>query len=136
MVLAGCIMKDSDGKVLLMHRNTPKRVQWEVPGGCVEEGETPEQAAVREVMEELDLTVMVTREIGSKSFEEDGEHHAYYWFEAAIQNGGTPRLTGSDDGIHDDIRYFAVEEMQAMFNELSANTKNLLQAVQAGEATL
>ncbi|HSX30867.1 MAG TPA: NUDIX hydrolase [Candidatus Saccharimonadales bacterium] len=128
-------MKDSDGKILLMHRNTPKRVQWEIPGGIVEDGEKPAEAAAREVKEELDLDVTVTREIGDKHFEEDGEQHAYFWFEATIQ-AGEPRLTGSDNGIHDDIRYFSLTEMQAMFEQLSANTKNFVQAVQNGEVLL
>jgi 8-oxo-dGTP diphosphatase len=136
MILAGCIIKDSDGKVLLMHRNTPKRVQWEVPGGIVEDGETPAEAAAREVMEELDLTVTVVRDVGDKHFEEDGERHAYHWFEAVIQDRGQPRLTGSDDGIHDDVRYFSLAEMRQMFDELSANTKNLVQAVEHKEAIL
>lgn len=127
MKLAGCIIKDNDGKVLLMHRSTPKRTQWEVPGGKIEDGETPEQAAVREVKEELDLTVTAVREIGSELFEEDGEQHAYYWFEAEIIDG-QPRLTGSDGGIHDAIRYFSVSDMRQLFDELSANTKNLVQA--------
>ena len=33
MKLAGCIIKDEDGRVLLMHRDDPRRTQWEIPGG-------------------------------------------------------------------------------------------------------
>lgn len=135
MRLAGCIIKDSDNKILLMHRNTPKRTQWEVPGGVIEDNETPSEAAVREVKEELDLTVRAVQQIGSKVFLEDGEEHAYYWFEAVIESG-TLRLTGSDGNIHDDVRYFSIPDMQAMFSELSANTKNFVGALQNKEITL
>lgn len=135
MDLAGCIIKDSNGKVLLMHRSSAKRTQWEIPGGGVDEGEIPEQAAIRELKEELDVRVSVVRQIGSKSFREDDVDYAYYWFEATIQDG-TPRLTGADGGIHDDIGHFSIPDMREMFDSLSANTKNFVEAIEKKEITL
>ena len=56
------IITDAQGRILLMERGTdPFRGQWVLPGGIVDPGETVEQAVVREVQEELGLTVVVER---------------------------------------------------------------------------
>jgi len=133
--LAGCIIKDSNSKILLIHRNTPKRVQWEIPGGGVDNGDTLEQTAVRELKEELDVTVRIIRQIGSKAFEEDGRHYEYHWFEARVVEG-QPRLTNVDEDTYDKLDYLSISDMRTIFNKLSANTKNFVQAVQDGDAKL
>lgn len=57
----GCIFNDK-GQVLLQRRGDFGK--WGFPGGAVELGETPEQAAIREVKEETGLDVEVRRLIG------------------------------------------------------------------------
>jgi 8-oxo-dGTP diphosphatase len=49
----------ADGRVLLQQRPAGKAHAglWEFPGGKVEPGETPERAAVREIAEELGLSI-------------------------------------------------------------------------------
>lgn len=51
-----------DGRVLAARRTAPAATagRWELPGGKVEPGETPEAALVREIAEELGCTVAVT----------------------------------------------------------------------------
>ncbi len=48
-----------NGKVLVARRAADKSYAglWEFPGGKIEKGETPEQAAVREMMEELNCRI-------------------------------------------------------------------------------
>lgn len=47
-----------DSEVLLIRRgNAPMRGRWSIPGGRVEPGETPAEAALREVREETGVIV-------------------------------------------------------------------------------
>lgn len=58
-VAAGALFVDGAGRVLLV-RPTYKPY-WEMPGGYVEPGESPRQACVREVREELGISPTVGR---------------------------------------------------------------------------
>lgn len=54
-------LTDADGRVLIAQRPADKEHGglWEFPGGKVERGESPEAALVRELAEELGVTVAV-----------------------------------------------------------------------------
>lgn len=58
LVVAAALV-DSGGRVLIAQRPDGKSLagQWEFPGGKVEEGETPDAALIRELEEELGITV-------------------------------------------------------------------------------
>ncbi|MBW3558430.1 MAG: (deoxy)nucleoside triphosphate pyrophosphohydrolase [Proteobacteria bacterium] len=59
LLVAACALVDGDGRVLIAQRPAGKSLAglWEFPGGKVEEGETPEGALIRELAEELGITV-------------------------------------------------------------------------------
>jgi 8-oxo-dGTP diphosphatase len=59
LLVAAAALFDSRGRVLICQRPMDKQLGglWEFPGGKVEPHETPEQALLRELKEELDLTV-------------------------------------------------------------------------------
>jgi 8-oxo-dGTP diphosphatase len=55
------------GKVLLIRRVNTKTFNhlWSNPGGSVEEGESLEEACVRELKEEIDVEAMIVRKLGT-----------------------------------------------------------------------
>jgi len=60
-VTAAIIIKNQ--KVLIAQRSKDDRLalKWEFPGGKIEDGETPEQCLAREIKEELNLEILVTK---------------------------------------------------------------------------
>lgn len=59
LIVTASAMIDPDGRVLVQQRppGKPMAGLWEFPGGKVEAGETPERALIRELHEELGVTV-------------------------------------------------------------------------------
>jgi 8-oxo-dGTP pyrophosphatase MutT (NUDIX family) len=93
------ILRDDAGRVLLLHFVLPNMTFWATPGGGMEPGETPLEAATREVREELGIDVTlegpVHRAVGIFEFEgvliENTDHFfAGYW-------NGTPVLVGATE---------------------------------------
>ena len=56
-VAAGVLFFDDTGRILLVQPTY--KDYWDIPGGYVETGETPAQAAAREVREELGIETVV-----------------------------------------------------------------------------
>ncbi len=55
-----CAIIEHEGRILATERGYGEfEGGWEFPGGKVETGETPEQALVREIHEELDATIVI-----------------------------------------------------------------------------
>jgi mutator protein MutT len=83
---AAIVLKDNH--ILLMHRKnnvwvndqgvTETREYWVFPGGTVEQGETPEEAVVREVFEETTLQVSIDKLLYSILFTDTQYQHYFY----------------------------------------------------------
>jgi 8-oxo-dGTP diphosphatase len=59
VLVVACALVDTDGRVLICKRPEGKALAglWEFPGGKVEPGEGPEAALIREMHEELGITI-------------------------------------------------------------------------------
>ncbi len=58
-LVVACALVDADNRVLIAQRPADKAMPglWEFPGGKVDDGERPEDALIRELAEELGVTV-------------------------------------------------------------------------------
>lgn len=99
---AYAIILDSEQRVLLCQRNDIDR--WNLPGGGVESGETPWEAVVREVSEEVGLAVRVRKLLGVYAYPPANDVIFSFLCERVAGE-----LTLSDEARA--IAYFAVDQL-------------------------
>jgi len=86
-IRAGIILIE-DNKVALIERHRAGLEYFVFPGGGVDDGESPEQAAIREAMEELGVQVAIKRKIAEIHFGRTSRH-IYFLVERVSGEFGT-----------------------------------------------
>ncbi|MCR5178110.1 MAG: NUDIX domain-containing protein [Lachnospiraceae bacterium] len=113
-----------DGKILLTHEL--KSGWWLLPGGGMEEGETPEDCVIREVLEETGLIVRPTKHF--LTLHEYYEEYRYtgYFFVCEVMKKGQMNLTDEEKQrgvqpewipLQDAIELFSKHELYADISE-------------------
>jgi 8-oxo-dGTP diphosphatase len=103
---AGVVLTDDDGRVLLVHQNYGHH-RWTLPGGMFETGESPADAALREVLEEVGVHVELGELIGAY-YVRRAKPGIRFVFRARITDGAAPAL--SDDEL-DEIGWFEPNDL-------------------------
>lgn len=124
--LAGVVIRNDRGELLLLHRNTPMLSQWELPGGKVEPGENFAATAVREAREEIGVNVVIGEMIGNAHFEHVGVDWSYTWFTAEL-TGEEPRI--NEPKTFDGIAYWSIADLRQKTDDISPNLINLLKVI-------
>ncbi|MEN3612128.1 NUDIX hydrolase [Plantactinospora sp. ZYX-F-223] len=109
-VAAGALFFDAAGRVLLVRPSYKQG--WEIPGGYVQLGESPRAACMREVQEELGLTVDVGAllVIDWAPAANEGDKLLFV-FDAGPLDGDRQRRIAFTDGEITEWRFVAVEDL-------------------------
>lgn len=100
------VVTDADGRILLIRRTD--NGNWSLPGGGIELGESPKQAAVRETAEETGIACEITGLVGIYA---DPKHVIHYTSDDEVRQefsivltaqavGGRPTPSDESSAVH------------------------------------
>lgn len=112
ILAAGCVLWRRAGngagiEVCLVHR--PRYDDWSHPKGKLDEGETPKQAALREVREETGMTCRLGAALRTVRYRAHGRDKAVYYWAAEVTGG---RFT--PNGEVDTVRWLPPDQARAL----------------------
>lgn len=120
---AACIIKNN--RILLLHRITGFDC-WEFPGGKIEFGESPEEAAIREAKEETNLTVKSLGLVTINSHVTPQKHHHIWFYYKCKVLKGKIKIGDKD---HTEYKWFTFKEMKKI-PSLALSVKYILPQLQ------
>ena len=108
--VGGAVVKD--GRLLLVRRASRRgRGNWQVPGGFIEPDEAIEDAVVREVREEANITSKVVGVLGLRNRYDPDVGNSMYVVLLLHPVSGEPK---PDDKEVDRAEYFTLDEIKAL----------------------
>jgi 8-oxo-dGTP pyrophosphatase MutT (NUDIX family) len=117
------VIINQNGQILSLLRSESdswKPLHWGLPGGHIDEGETPFEAAIRETKEECNLEV---NPIYADSIITDENYRIYLYY--AVQYSGDIQLSFE----HSEYKWYTVEELLQVQNRTPLLYTNVCKAI-------
>ncbi|MBW1840538.1 MAG: NUDIX hydrolase, partial [Deltaproteobacteria bacterium] len=124
-VAVGAVVFKDDRILLVRRGKAPSRGLWSIPGGCVELGETLQNAAEREIHEETNLTIAAREPFFTFDvidWDETGRIRFHYVIVDLMADYVSGEIRAGDDAL--DVRWASAGQIKDM--NLSEMTRELL----------
>ena len=123
---AGGIVQNDVGDFLMIYRNN----LWDLPKGKLEKGELPEEAGVREVQEECNVTCQITDPNPLISYHIYGGKKDYilkktYWYSMSAL-GNQKCIAQEEEGITE-VGFYSKNDLDTKLSSSFLNLQDLMQ---------
>jgi 8-oxo-dGTP diphosphatase len=112
VLAAGGVIVRDDGRIAVIHR--PRYDDWSLPKGKLEPGESFEDGAVREVLEETGVRGRITGELDPTTYvDRKGRDKLVRWYRMEI-DGDPPDFTPNDEV--DELRWLTPDAAYSLLS--------------------
>ena len=121
----GAVVFKEDKVLLVLRGKPPAEKQWSIPGGCVELGETLQEAAEREIVEEAGIIIQAKKPIYTFDVierDENGDIRFHYVIVDLAADYVSGELRAGDDAV--DVSWVSLEDLNN--RNVSDATRKLL----------
>jgi len=123
----GAVVFKEDKVLLVLRGKPPAEKQWSIPGGCVELGETLQEAAEREIAEEAGIVIQAKKPIYTFDVierDENGDIRFHYVIVDLAADYVNGELRAGDDAV--DVSWVSLKDLKNL-NVSDATLKLLAQ---------
>jgi 8-oxo-dGTP diphosphatase len=124
-VAVGAVVFKADKVLLVLRGKPPAENQWAIPGGCVELGETLQEAAQREILEETGIVIQAGKPVytfDAVERDKNGRIQFHYVIVDLTAEYISGEIRAGDDAA--DVKWIKCEDLQNQ--NVSATTRKLL----------
>ncbi len=121
----GAVVFKEDKVLLVLRGKPPAEKQWSIPGGCVELGETLQEAAEREIAEETGIAIQASKPIYTFDViehDENGHIRFHYVIVDLAADYVSGELRAGDDAV--DVSWVSLKDLNN--RNVSDATRKLL----------